>query len=82
MNDIKQQRLKDIEDSLKKDYDLLKQYEELKRVEKDPRILSGYDSEIKRIRDDIKELGDECEMLEKTKNYIAMNIGNGLLPEQ
>ena len=46
--DFDQQRLKDLEDNLAKEQELLKQFEDTLRYETDPRIIARYQENIKR----------------------------------
>lgn len=75
MNETKDCRLKDIDELLKKDYSLLRQLEESKRVEQHPRRIEELNKDIKRTQDDIKEHEDERDELLKKKAHEEKTNG-------
>ncbi|WP_371718254.1 formylglycine-generating enzyme family protein [Anabaena sp. UHCC 0204] len=62
-----------LEEELEKDFNLLKQYEEKRRDETNPRLIGQYNSEINRIKLQISERQQELDKLPKTSLTPATN---------
>ena len=69
-NDFIWRRIKDIEDSLTKEQDLLKQFEDALRYASNPRKQSGYLEDIERQRKVISKYQDEYSQLIALKSTI------------
>ena len=82
IEDIDRIRLQDIEDHIKQDLKLLKQYEEELRYEINPRQLGGIRRNIQRQRESVRKYRQQYEKLNKKGISLqAQNISN-LLQQQ
>ncbi len=75
--DFDHQRLKDLEDNLAKERELLKQFEDALRYESDPRTLSKYKDNIKRQKQTIldfqKEYTELQQLVHKSSSVLTSN---------
>ena len=69
-NDFDRQRLKDLEDNLAREQELLKQFENTLRYESDPRIKAKYQTDIERQKQAINQYQKEYQEL---KNKLSGN---------
>ncbi len=63
--DVTERRLKDVEDNIKQDFDVLKRYEDELRSETDPRKMAKYEREIKRQRESLTRNQQEYDKWKK-----------------
>ena len=61
--DINSKRLKDLEDNIRKDQELLKNYEDELRYESDPGRLANYSRQIERLRESLTRNQQEYDEL-------------------
>lgn len=76
-------RLKDVEDSIKRDLDLLKDFEDVKRLETDPRLIAKYQREIDRLQESLERRQQErkemMNRIEDGRESVSEKIDRGLL---
>ena len=81
-NDPTEKRLKDLEDNIRKDMDLLKSYEDELRYETEPRPLARYRREIERQRESLAQYQQEYDELKMQASPAQMQNVTNLLQQQ
>ena len=81
-NNLDRQRLRDIEDNLTKERDLLKQFEDALRYETDPRMQARYKKDIERQRQAINQYQKEYqELKDKLSGDSPSQINSETIPQ-
>src|SRR5450759_5773484 len=82
MTDETGKRLKDVEDNIKLDLDVLKDYEDALRYEMDPRRIMKYNREIQRQRESLARYSKEYEELKRQAAPAQIQKVADLLQQQ
>ena len=80
--DLTEKRLKALEDSMRKDLDLLKNYEDELRYETDPSIREKYRRKIEQLRESLAHNQQERDELEKQVPLAQMQNIDSLLQQK
>ena len=80
--DSTEKRLKDLEDNIRQDQDLLKSYEDELRGETDPRLKGKYRREIERQHESLNHYWQEYDELQKQATPAEIQNVTDLLQQQ
>ncbi len=81
-DDVTGRRLKDVEDNIKQDFDVLKGYEDALRYEIEPRLITKYNREIERQRESLAHNQKELDELKKHISLPEIQKVADLLKQQ